>query len=137
MDKPFRLLPELTDLTRPFWTSGERGELVMQACTTCDYIIHPAAPYCPECGGREVAPRVLTGRATVYSVTVNTHVWNPTMPPAYAIANVIIEDQADVHLTTNIVNIDPYEVTIGMPVTVLFENHEDVWIPLFEPAVDA
>ena len=26
------------------------------------------------------------------------------------------------------------KVHIGMPVRVLFERHDDVWIPLFEPA---
>jgi uncharacterized OB-fold protein len=34
---------------------------------------------------------------------------------------------------TNIVNCEPDEVSIGMPVQVVFEQHDDVWIPLFEP----
>ena len=43
------------------------------------------------------------------------------------------------HLTTNIVGCDPDDVHVGQEVTVRFEPHEDVWLPLFEPtgATDA
>ena len=44
-----------------------------------------------------------------------------------------IAEQDDVRLTTNIVNCEPADVTIGMPVRVVFEQREDVWLPLFEP----
>jgi acetyl-CoA acetyltransferase len=38
-----------------------------------------------------------------------------------------------VHLTTNVVGCEPDEVAIGQEVQVHFEQHEDVWLPLFEP----
>jgi uncharacterized OB-fold protein len=37
---------------------------------------------------------------------------------------------------TNIVGCEPERVQIGMPVRVAFEQHDDVWIPLFEPRSD-
>ena len=37
------------------------------------------------------------------------------------------------HLTTNIVGCDPDDVHIGQEVAVRFEEHEDVWLPVFEP----
>ena len=37
------------------------------------------------------------------------------------------------HLTTNIVGCDPDDVHIGQEVAVRFEQHDDVWLPLFEP----
>jgi uncharacterized OB-fold protein len=136
--KPFRLLPSLTPLTAPFWTGGERGELVFQRCQDDGYRIHPPTPVCPRCYGRRIAPEAVSGRATVAAFTVNHQVWNPTMPPPYVVAIVEIDEQPDVRLTTNLVNVDPDAVTIGMPVRVVFEEHEDkdgkVWIPLFEPA---
>ncbi len=36
-------------------------------------------------------------------------------------------------LTTNIVGCDPDDVHIGQEVSVRFEQHDDVWLPLFEP----
>jgi hypothetical protein len=34
---------------------------------------------------------------------------------------------------TNVVNCPAEDVHVGMPVRVVFEHHDDVWIPLFEP----
>jgi hypothetical protein len=33
----------------------------------------------------------------------------------------------------NIVNCAPEEVAMGMAVTVLFEQNDDLWVPLFQP----
>ena len=55
----------------------------------------------------------------------------------YIIAWVSIDEQPDVRLTTNLVDIEPDDVRIGMPVRVLFEHAEDVWLPLFTPVEDA
>lgn len=139
--KPFRLLPHLTELTAPFWTGGERGELVFQTCQDDGYRIHPPTPVCPKCYGRNIAPAAVSGRATVAAFTVNHQAWNPLMPPPYVVAIIEIEEQPDVRLTTNLVNVAPEDVHIGMAVRAVFEEHEDnegkVWIPLFEPEPSA
>ena len=44
-----------------------------------------------------------------------------------------IEEDADVRLTTNIVGCDPEDVHIDQEVAVTFEQHGDVWLPLFTP----
>jgi uncharacterized OB-fold protein len=115
-----------------FWTSGKDGQLRFLRCEGCAYLVHPPAPVCPRCLGHELAPDVVSGRATVHSVTVNHHPWDGTTEP-WAIALVEIEEQADVRLTTNIVGIAPDEITIGMPVRVVFEDHDPVFVPLFAP----
>jgi uncharacterized OB-fold protein len=38
-----------------------------------------------------------------------------------------------VRLTTNVIDCPVDEVTVGMPVEVVFEERDDVWIPLFRP----
>jgi hypothetical protein len=40
-------------------------------------------------------------------------------------------------LTTNLVDVEPEDVRVGLPVRVVFEHSDDVWIPLFTPADDA
>lgn len=74
----------------------------------------------------------LSGRGTVVGFTVNSHPWLPSFPPPYVIANVAIEEDPAVRLTTNIVGCEPEEVHIGQEVVVRFEHHDDVWLPLFE-----
>jgi uncharacterized OB-fold protein len=75
----------------------------------------------------------VSGRATIAGFTVNHHQWLPGFEPPYVIAIVQIEEDPDVRLTTNIVGVAPEAVAVDQPVRVVFEQHEDVWIPLFTP----
>lgn len=56
------------------------------------------------------------------------------MPPPYLIAVVVLDEQEDLRLPTNLVACDPEAVTIGMPVTVVFEPNGEHHVPLFRPA---
>src|SRR3546814_11201557 len=57
----------------------------------------------------------------------------PTMPPPYVIANVALEEDASVRLTTNVVGCESDDVRLGQEVAVHFEQQGDVFLPLFEP----
>lgn len=66
--------------------------------------------------------------------TVNRHPWTAELADEYVVAIVELEEQADLRMLSNIVGCAPSEVAIDMLVSVTFERHEDVWIPLFERA---
>lgn len=132
-DTPLRVLPRLDDETGFFWTSGKDGRLRILRCDACRHLVHPPAPVCPECLGRALTPDALSGRATVATFTVNHHPWDGSTEP-WVVAIVELEEQPDVRLMTNLVGIDPDDVAIGMPVQVVFEDHDPVFVPLFEPA---
>lgn len=131
-DTPFRVLPRLDDETGFFWTSGKDGQLRILRCDSCRYLVHPPAPVCPSCLGRSLTPDPLSGRATVATFTVNHHSWDGSSEP-WVIAIVEIDEQPDVRLMTNLMGVDPDEVAIGMSVQVVFEDHDPVFVPLFEP----
>jgi acetyl-CoA acetyltransferase/uncharacterized OB-fold protein len=133
MEERLRPLPELTPANRWFWTSGADGQLRIQGCEECKTLVHPPTPVCPACRSRSRVPTTVSGRGTVIGFTVNRQPWLPSFDPPYAIAIVALAEDAAVRLTTNIVGCDPDEVHIGQEVAVRFEQHEDVWIPLFEP----
>ncbi|MEX5710940.1 OB-fold domain-containing protein [Parafrankia sp. FMc6] len=128
-----RPLPELTPATEWFWTSGADGTLRVQGCSDCGQLVHPPVPICPKCRSRNWAPTAVSGRATVVGFTVNAQQWSPAMKPPYVIANVALAEDAGVRLTTNIIGCEPKDVHIGQEVDVRFEQHEDVWLALFEP----
>jgi len=44
-----------------------------------------------------------------------------------------LDDDAELRLTTRLVDIEPEEASIGMRVAVRFEEADDVWLPLFGP----
>jgi len=130
-----RILTPLTPENRAFWTGGERGELMILRCVACRRWVHPPVAACPECGGELVAEAV-SGRGTVFTFTINHQQFNPAVPPPYAIAIVELDEQDGLRFTTNIVNVDLDAIEIGMPVQVVFEQHGEVFVPVFQPAPD-
>jgi uncharacterized OB-fold protein len=130
-----RMLPPLTDVNRPFWTGGARGELLIQRCQACRRWVHPARDRCPTCAG-EVRAEPVSGRATVFTFTINRHPFHPAVPLPYVIAIVELPEQAGLRFMTNVVGCDPESVTIGMPVRVRFEDRGEVFVPVFEPDPD-
>ncbi len=132
-DGPERALPLLSDDSRPFWTEGEHGKLVIEQCERCAYFIHPPTGFCPRCESRETHFEPVSGEGTVESYSVNHRKWMAGLPDRYVLAMISLREQPDVRLPTNLVNCDPDEVTFDMPVKVLFEQVGDIWVPLFEP----
>jgi acetyl-CoA acetyltransferase/uncharacterized OB-fold protein len=134
---PGRPLPLITQDNEFFWTSGADGKLRFQQCKACTALIHPPAPVCRYCRSRDVAVRAVSGRATLAGFTVNERFSLPGMPAPYVIAQVAIEEDPRVRLTTNIVDADPEQLELGQLVEVVFEHVEDVWMPLFRVVSDA
>ncbi len=130
---PPRPLPALNDDNRAYWTGGEQGQLLINRCADCRSFVHPPVPFCPECESRNVGPEPVSGRGTVTTYTINHKQWLPGLPVPYVLALVELDEDPAVRLPTNIVGIDPQLVTIGMPVEVLFEQVEEVFVPLFRP----
>jgi uncharacterized OB-fold protein len=130
----FRILPRVRDDNEFFWTSGQDGKLRFTRCQSCGYWIHPTSPICPECHSKDLAPEEVSGSATLHTYTINRQAWIPGFDPPYVVAIVELPEQEGLRLTTNLVNVALDDVRIGMPVKVTFENWEDVWLPLFEPA---
>ena len=129
---PLRVLPPTDGPTGFFWTMGADGLLRFLQCTTCGYYIHPPTSYCPQCGGRDGAPAPVSGRATLYSFTVNHQPWDGDDEP-YVIGIVELAEQAGLRLMTNIVDVAPDDVYIGMPLEVAWEDHDPIHLPLFRP----
>lgn len=131
-----RKLPLLTPDTTPFWQGGAKGLLNICHCGSCQQFFHPPAPICPRCQSFEVGPRAVSGRGKVASFTVNHQAWVPELPVPYVVAIIELDEQPGLRFVSNVVGIDPGKVCIGMPVKVIFEQIEDVWIPLFEPDIE-
>ena len=128
-----RLLPPLTDANRAFWTGGARGELLIQRCTGCGRWAHPPTEEsCSACGG-ELRAEPVSGTGTIFTFTENHQQFHPDVAPPYVIAIVVLDEQDDLRLPTNIVNADPAALEIGQPVRVRFEVDGEVYVPVFEP----
>ncbi len=116
-----------------FWTSGADGRLRLQECESCRALIHPPQPVCRYCRGHQIGVRVVSGFATLIGFTVNHRFSLPGLPPPYVVAQVAIEEDPRVRLTTNAVECDPEQLELGMRMEVVFARAGDAWLPLFRP----
>jgi acetyl-CoA acetyltransferase/uncharacterized OB-fold protein len=119
-----------------FWTSGADGTLRIQECTSCAALIHPPQPVCRYCRGHAMGVRVVSGFGTLAGFTVNHRFGVPGLPAPYVVAQVALADDPRVRLTTNIIDCDPGDLVLGMRVEVVFQQDDDVWLPLFRPVAD-
>jgi uncharacterized protein len=129
----FRLLPDTEGPEGPFWTGGAEGVLRVQRCQSCRYWIHPASIACPNCLSRELAFEETSGKGTLFSFAVSHQPAGEGVPLPYIIGLIELPEQEGLRLTSNLVNCEPADAVVDMPVRVVFEQHEDVFIPVFEP----
>lgn len=132
-DSSARLLPLVLPETEFFWTSGKDGQLRVQECLSCSMLIHPPKPRCPECRGTELDIRIVSGRAMLFGFTLNERFAIPGVSAPYVVAEVALAEDPRVRLTTRIIDADPADLVLGMQMEVVFEQHDDVWLPLFRP----
>ena len=128
-----RKLPALEPDTAFFWTSGADGQLRVLHCADCGQYQHPPLPRCRHCHSEAVVPRVVSGRGRVATYTINHEPWLPGLEVPFAFAAVELDEQAELYVFTNLLM--PFDqIRIGMPVSVTFAHHEDVWLPMFRQA---
>ncbi|APE38466.1 3-ketoacyl-CoA thiolase [Nocardia mangyaensis] len=128
-----RPLPLVTAENEFFWTAGADGRLRIQECRQCAALIHPPQPVCRYCRGHTLGVRDVSGFATLIGFTVNHRFGVPGLTAPYIVAQVAVEEDPRVRLTTNIVGCDPADLVLGMRMTVVFEQDAEVWLPLFRP----
>ena len=107
-------LPQLTPWNAFFWTAGSEGVLRMQRCSACGRLQHPPASRCALCKSASIEIVDLSGDGIVEAVTVNNQHWHPAFIEPYAVAIVALDEDRAVRLTTNVINVDPDDVAIGM-----------------------
>ncbi|MET9830818.1 OB-fold domain-containing protein [Streptomyces sp. NPDC006385] len=128
--------PRTTQETEFFWTSGRDGRLRFQACASCRALIHPPRPVCRHCRGHDTQIREVSGRATLIGFTVNHRFPFPGLPTPFVVAQVAIEEDPRVRLTTNAVGCAPEDLRLGMRMEAVFEQAGEAWLPLFRPCAE-
>jgi hypothetical protein len=126
------LLPEITPEMAPFFAAARRHELVAQRCRGCGTYRLPARDLCSRCLSREASWERVSGRGTVFGVTVMHQSYHPAYTTPYAV--VVVELEEGARLISNVVGCAPDEVRVGMPVEVVFEElSAEVTLPKFRP----
>lgn len=134
----FPTLPLANPDTKPFWDGCVRGEFLLQRCAACGAYRHPPSPTCARCLGDRCEWVAASGSGTVYSFTVvreqRAPGWDAMVP--YVLTVVALAEGP--HVLTNLTNVRPEDVRIGMAVEVTFaELGDGAKLPLFQPRAAA
>src|SRR5262245_21971344 len=97
-----RTPPTFTPRTADYWRSGADGKLRICHCQNCGRYMHPPQPLCPKCHSPDVKFDPVSGRATVFTFTINQYQWQPGMQPPYVVAEVELVEQEGLKILTNI-----------------------------------
>jgi uncharacterized OB-fold protein len=129
-----KLIPGMSPLTQPYWAGARRGELLLQRCGSCAHVWHPPLPRCPECHSSDVEWSPARGYGRVYTYTVAYHATHVAMADKVPYICALIELEEGPRVLTNLRNCAEEEVSIGMPVRVVFEPlTPEITLPQFEP----
>jgi uncharacterized OB-fold protein len=117
--------------TEPFWQAAKERRLVAPQCADCGTFRLPPTPFCPKCQSKQVNWVELCGQAIVYSFAV-VHGF-PGMPDLLLVPAVLdLPDAPGARLVSNVVDVAPTDVTIGMSLRVAFSPITDGWLlPVF------
>lgn len=118
--------------TLPYWEAARAGRLDLQRCVPCGLLVWYPRRRCHRCGSGELHWETLSGEATVHAFTVVHRAPDPSMDVPYVVALVDLAEGA--RLLTNLVDVDPADVEVGLPVRVRFrELAEGRTLPVFGP----
>ena len=118
-----RLAPTTTPDTKFFWDGLKDGKILVQRCKGCARLRHPPRPMCPHCNSLDWDAIEASGRGTLHSFVLPRHPSWPWFEGTYFVALVDLEE--GVRLVTNLVDVDPADVTIGMPVEGRVEHFDN------------
>ena len=127
-------LPKILPETEEYWKATTRHELFLQRCNSCKEVIYYPRIMCYRCMSEDIGWFKSTGFGEVYSYSIIWQVahmaFEEDVPYVYAIID--LDDGA--RMISNVVNIEPAKVKIGMKVKVVFEDATpEISIPRFEP----
>ena len=127
-----RPLPRPTRLSAPYWEGCKQGVLRVQRCSDCGRCVFIPQPLCTSCMSRNLEWVESTGRGTLYSHSTVYRPQQPVFEVPYTIA--IVELEEGYYMLTNLVEVEPEAVEVGMPLEVAFERmSEEITLPFFRP----
>jgi uncharacterized OB-fold protein len=132
-------MPAASAETVGWWEAAADHRLVVQRCTACGRTRHPPGPVCPFCRSSSAEWSALPGTGTVYTYTVVRQAFIPSLRDKIPYTVIVVElDGAEgARIVSNLVDVEPQEVTVDMPVEVVWEDMgPELALPRFRPAPD-
>jgi len=108
-----------------FWDGVKNHQLVFQKCQDCGTVVHPPRPMCPNCQSLNKGWEPSSGKGKIYSFVTVAYpkAAYPGIKVPYSV--VLVEMENGMRVVSNIVDVEPQDVSIGMPVEVVFDDLDE------------
>ncbi len=130
-------LPSVDEDIKPFWDACKRHEFRLVRCKVCGAWYFPLA-LCrndhnePFFGNMEWSRA--SGKGKVFTFVVAHRPYHPGVKDEVPYVFAMIELDEGPMMGSNVIGCDPYDVKVGMPVEVVFEDvTEEFTLPKFRP----
>jgi uncharacterized OB-fold protein len=116
--------PAVSAETNGWWEAAAGHRLVVQRCTACGQTRHPPGPLCPRCRSVESTWSELPGTGSVFTFTVVRQAFIGSLADRipYVVIAVELDGGDGARMVSNLIDIDPSDVSIGMRVEVVWED---------------
>ena len=134
-------VPTLDDAA--FWNHCAERRLRFQCCSACERPRHPPTPVCAHCRSMRLHWVEAPEHATVFTFTVVHHASHPAVAGRlpYVVAVVDFPQLPQVRLVSNVTDVDPAMMRIGLPLRLWWDRLADddaaagpIYLPRFRPA---
>ena len=120
-----------------FWQYARKEELRFPHCRKCGKFHWYPQILCPHCQSDDIEWAKVGGQGKVFTWTTVRHPFLEEFKQRvpFILALVEFDDAPEVRFTTDIIECDPDDISIGMPVEPVFERvRDDLIMPVFRPA---
>jgi uncharacterized protein len=119
-----RLAPSISPDTEFFWSGLKHHKLLIQRCKDCNTLRVPPRPMCGHCQSLNWGSVESTGRGVVYSFIMPQYPPLPFLQYPYVVA--LIELDEGVRIVSNLCDIEPEAIEVGLHVEVFYEKFEAI-----------
>lgn len=128
-------LPQPTLDDAQFWEACRSHQFLLQKCRSCGEVRAFGDPMCSQCQSRDWEAVPASGKGVVWSWTTTYHPFHPYWKDRAPYHHTVVRLEEGPRFTTMLVDCQPEEIYIGMPIEVAFEDvTEEVALPKFRPA---
>src|ERR1700728_3565706 len=122
MDLP---VPRATDVSRPFWDGLRHEKLMIQYSPSSDQWVFYPRVLAPGTLADDLEWREITGAGPGYTYSIGGRAAAPPGGGRAPQIIAVVEVDEGVHIPTELVDVEPDDVTIGMRVRPVFERAAD------------
>lgn len=131
-ERPEKRFPEPPEESQPFFDAARDGRLLIQRCGSCSRHQFYPRTLCVHCGAPGVEWVEASGRGTVHTFTV-VHRGIPGWVEEGPYVAAVVDLDEGVRMTSNVVGVDPGQVSVGMAVEATFVDEGAFVLPRFRP----